>query len=54
MAKTRIILEDEYGLHEFESDADCIIITDDMEGNVLFKECKEEHEDECGRSKKII
>ena len=44
MAKTKVILEDEYGLHEFESDADCIIITDDMEGNVLFEECDAEEE----------
>ena len=40
--KTKIILEDEHSLHEFESDADCIIITDDMEGNVSFTECTEE------------
>lgn len=55
MANTKITLEDEFGTHEFESDADCIIICDDGNGNVTFSEgdCDDEDDfhdcDNCGR-----
>ena len=51
----KIIVEDEFGVHEFETSSDCVTIIDDGEGNISIVEgdCEDELDyydcDDCDR-----
>lgn len=46
-APTRITVEDEFGVHEFSSNSDCITICDDGNGNISIVEDAELADDVC-------